>query len=89
MIVSGKQKISIGNGTYAEDNDEQKVHVRDVVELKVQVLRYEAYSGVLGCPYLVPRIVGFRVALLVALVGGERYVKVDSPSGILLFAICF
>jgi hypothetical protein len=51
--------------TYREDNQEQEVDVGNVMELVVQVLRYETQGSVLGSPNLVSPVVFEGKAILV------------------------
>lgn len=64
-------KKNVGGGatgtTYAQNNDEQKVDIRNVVELEPKILWYETQRRVFGGSYLVSRVVCSRMALLVAL----------------------
>ena len=54
-----------GCGTCSKDNQEQKIHIRNVVKLVPQVLGNETERGVLCCPNLVPAVVlNWKVVLI-------------------------
>lgn len=72
--------------TYTQDDDEQEVDVSDVVELEPQILGYETERRVFGCSYLVARVVGDGVSVVVAFRLGQGHVEVDSPAWVLLVA---
>ena len=51
--------------TYREDDEKKEVHVRDVVELKPQILGYKTERGIFCGPDLVALVVSVRAAILV------------------------
>jgi hypothetical protein len=66
--------------SYTEDDDEKEVNVGDVMELKVQILGYEAEWGVFGSPDLVPCVLLLNMALLVYCICRQGNVHVDCSS---------
>lgn len=66
-----------GIATYRKDDQEQEVHVRNVMELEPQILGYEAERRVLGRPDLISAILFARVAILIHILRRERDVEVD------------
>jgi hypothetical protein len=82
MLVSVSAHAPSNGETYTEDNNEQKVHVGDIVELEPQILWHETERRVLCGSYLVARVVCDRVAVFVTLGLGQGHVEVDSSSGI-------
>jgi hypothetical protein len=63
--------------TYVENNNEQEIDVRNIVELQEDVFRHERERRILGSPDLVSGIGKIKMALFVALGLRDRDVEVD------------
>jgi hypothetical protein len=73
-----------GGATYSEDNQEQEVHVSNIMKLKPQVLGYEAERRIFRRPDLISAVVLEGAATLVHRVRWQRDVKEDGSRALVI-----
>lgn len=67
----------VPSGAHREDDDEEKVDIGDILELKPQILRNEAEGRILGRADLVPLELGAGPAMLIPGIGWQGNVEED------------
>lgn len=69
-------KWGVGNA-HTKDDNEEEVHVSNIVKLEPQIFRNETESGVFRSPDFVPRILGLDVPFLGSCFRRQGNVEVD------------